>query len=65
MILRRRQNLELSKNIFVEMKLDLEYFCPKRREKRNWTQKISVQKAKGRKGVGLEINCPNKKGEGE
>ena len=34
MILRLRQNLELSQTIFVELKLDL-YFCPKGREKMN------------------------------
>ena len=22
---------------FAELKLDVEYFCPKRKEKRNWT----------------------------
>ena len=37
MILRLKQKLELSHNNFVELKLDLEYFCPKRRGKRNWT----------------------------
>ena len=37
MNLRLRQKLELSWNIFLKLKLDLEYFCPKRREKRNWT----------------------------
>ena len=36
MILSLRQNFELSENIFVELKLDLEDFCPKRRGKRNW-----------------------------
>ena len=65
MILRLRHNLELSEKFNVELKLDLEIFCPKRREKRNRTYKIFVQKAKGRKGVGLETLCPSKKGEGE
>ena len=36
-----------------EEELDLEIFCPK------------SKREKGRKGVGLEINCPSKKGEGE
>ena len=49
MFLRLRQNLELSQNIFVELKLDLEYFCPKRREKRNWDLEIFVQKGKREK----------------
>ena len=51
MNLRLRQNVEMSflkmeKNIFAEFKLDLECVCPKRRQKRNWTQKIFVQKSK-------------------
>ena len=51
MILQLRQNLELSYNIFVELKLDLEYFCPKRREKKN---------------LDSESFCPNRqKGESE
>ena len=45
----------------MELKLDLEYFCPKRRGKRNWTQKMFVQKAKGRKGVGPKIICASKR----
>ena len=44
MILRLRQNLELFQNVFVELKLDLEYFCPKRREKKIWTEKNFAQK---------------------
>ena len=44
-----KTEFELSQNIFAEMKL--EYFCPKRREKTNWTWNIFVQKAKGRRGV--------------
>ena len=47
------------------MKMDLEYFCPKGREKRNWTKKFLSKKAKGRKGVGLRIICASKKREGE
>ena len=35
MVLRLRQNLELFWNISVGLKLDLECFCPKRREKRD------------------------------
>ena len=37
MILWLRQNLEMAKKIFAELKLDLEYFCPKRIEKRTRT----------------------------
>ena len=37
MNLRLRQKSELSQNLFAKLKLDLEYFSPKRREKRNWT----------------------------
>ena len=37
MLLRLKQNLDLPYNNFTELKLDLKYFCPKRREKRNWT----------------------------
>ena len=37
MILRLRQKLEFSWNIFEELKLDSESICPKRRGKRNWT----------------------------
>ena len=61
MILRLKQNLELSDKIFVELKLDLEYFFPKSRRKRNWIKKILSNKSKGRKGVGLKIMCPSKR----
>ena len=37
MNLRLLQNLKLSWNSFAKLKMDLEYFCPKRREERNWT----------------------------
>ena len=37
MNLRLGQKLELSEKIFVKLKLDLEHFCPNRREKKNWT----------------------------
>ena len=64
MILRLRQNLELSRNIFVELKLDLEFFV-RREEGRELGFRINLFKeAKRRKGVGLEITCPIK-GEGE
>ena len=54
MILRLRQNLYLSYNVFAKLKLDLEYFCPKRREKRNWTEKNFVKKVqKGERELDL------------
>ena len=44
------------------MKLDLEYFCPKREEKRYFRlRKLFSKKAKGRKRVGLRIVCPSKR----
>ena len=46
----------------TELKLDLDNFCPKRREKGNWN--FLSKKAERGKGVGLEIICPSKKGEG-
>ena len=49
------QIFDLAYKIFEEMKLDLENFCPERREKRN-----CPKKTKGRKGVGLEIICASK-----
>ena len=56
MILRLRQNLELSWNIFEELKL--EYFCPNRKQKRNldW-EKFCPKRQKGKniQRVGLEI----------
>ena len=64
MILRLRQNLELYENIFVELKLDLEYLCPRRREEELDLESF-CPKSKREKGVGLEIICPSKKGEGE
>ena len=64
MVLRLRQNFELSQNIFAELRLDLENFCPRREERREiWTWKIFVQKSKEERGVGLRIICPSKKGE--
>ena len=66
MILRLRQNLDLSWNNFLELELDLEYFCPQRRGRRGiGLGNFLYKKAKGRRGVGLRINCPSKKGEGE
>ena len=65
-ILRLRQNVELSQNIFEKLELDLEYFCPRRGEKRNLDlENLLSKKAKGRREVGLRIICPSKKGEGE
>ena len=57
--MRLRQDVELSQNIFVELKLELEYFCPKREEKIGLRIFLS-KKAKRRKGVGLRIICPKK-----
>ena len=69
---RRKEGLRLFLRDWNEFATDtefgivLEYFCPKRMEKRNWTEKFFVQKCKrekGSKGVGLEIICPSKRGE--
>ena len=50
----------------LRQKLDFEYFCPKRKERRGiGLGKFLSKKAKGRKGVGLRINCPSEKGERE
>ena len=55
MNLRLRQNLELSENIFAKMKLDLENFCPKRREKRNLDlESFCSKRQKGEKELVLE-----------
>ena len=63
MILRLRQSLDLEN--FVELKLDSECFCPKRRKRREiGLGKFLSKKAKGRRGIGPRINCPSKKGEG-
>ena len=44
------------------MKLDLEYFCPKRREKRGiGLGKFLYKKAKGGKRVGLRKNVQTKR----
>ena len=61
--MRLRQNFELSWNIFVELKLDLENFCPRREERRErfGLRKFLSKKAKGRRGVGLRIICPSKR----
>ena len=61
MILRLRLNLELSKNIFVKLKLDLECFCPGGEKRGIGLRKLFVQEEKGRKGVGLRIICPSKR----
>ena len=55
MNLRLRQNLELSENIFAKMKLDLETFCPKRREKRNLDlESFCPKRQKGERELVLE-----------
>ena len=43
------------------------FLSKEKREERRGTgfRKFSSKKAKRRKGVGLEIFCPSKKGEGE
>ena len=61
MKLRLRQNLGLSQNIFVELKLDLEYFCPSGERREIGLRKFLSKKKKGRKGVGLRIICPSKR----
>ena len=63
MVLRLRQNFELSQNIFAKLRLDLENFSPRRGEKRDLDLENFCPKSKEERGVGLRIICPSKKGE--
>ena len=65
MILRLRQNLNLLWNIYAELKLDLEYFLSEDKREEDLDLESFVEKAEGSKGVGLEIFCLSKKGEGK
>ena len=52
---------------FCTIAVGLRKFCTKRGEKRGeeLDSEVFCPKSNGRKGVGLEIICPNKKGERE
>ena len=54
MKLRLRQKLELSYNNFVELKLDLEYFCPRGERRGIGLRKFSSKKKKGERELDLE-----------
>ena len=60
-ILRLKHNLEVSKKLLVELNLDLDYFCPKKKGKRTGLRKFLSKKAKERKGVRVKILCSSKK----
>ena len=62
MILRLRQNLELSYNIFAELKLDLEYILSEEKREEELNLENFCRKSKREKGVGLEIIWPSNNG---